>query len=86
MYDQFVGGPPSESASTAFAEQQRINDLINADKAIRAEQRDIAMDEDFMAAGGGIAKEAGDRSGAMTRSMNPDSQGLSYLFNRVKKV
>ena len=86
LYDQFVGGPPSESASTAFAEQQRINDLINADKAIRAEQRDIAMDEDFMAAGGGIAKEAGDRSGAMTRSMNPDSQGLSYLFNRVKKV
>ena len=37
-------------------------------------------------AGGGIAKEAGDRSGAMTKSMNPDSQGLSYLFNRVKKV
>ena len=37
-------------------------------------------------AGGGIAKMAGDRSGAMTRSMNPDSQGLSYLFNRVKKV
>jgi len=86
LYNQFVGGPPSESASTALAEQQRINDLINADKAIRAEQRDIAMDEDFMAAGGGIAKMAGDRSGAMTRSMNPDSQGLSYLFNRVKKV
>ena len=86
LYNQFVGGPPSESASTALAEQQRINDLINADKAIRAEQRDIAMDEDFMAAGGGIAKEAGDRSGAMTRSMNPDSQGLSYLFNRVKKI
>ena len=37
-------------------------------------------------AGGGIAKMAGDRSGAMTTSMNPDSQGLSYLFNRVKKV
>jgi len=37
-------------------------------------------------AGGGIAKEAGDRSGAMTTSMNPDSQGLSYLMNRVKKV
>ena len=86
LYNQFVGGPPSESASTAFAEQQRINDLINADKAIRAKQRDIAMDEDFMAAGGGIAKEAGDRSGAMTTSMNPDSQGLSYLMNRVKKV
>ena len=37
-------------------------------------------------AGGGIAKMAGDRSGAMLTSMNPDSQGLSYLFNRVKKV
>ena len=37
-------------------------------------------------AGGGIAKMAGDRSGAMTKSMNPDSQGLSYLFNRVKKI
>ena len=38
-------------------------------------------------AGGGIAGlSGGDRSGAMTRSMNPDSQGLSYLFNRVKKV
>ena len=86
LYNQFVGGPPSESASTALAEQRRINNLINADKAIRAEQRDIAMNEDFMAAGGGIAKMAGDRSGAMTTSMNPDSQGLSYLFNRVKKV
>ena len=86
LYNQFVGGPPSESASTIFAEQQRINDLIKADEAARAEKRNIAMDEDFMAAGGGIAKEAGDRSGAMTRSMNPDSQGLSYLFNRVKKV
>jgi len=38
-------------------------------------------------AGGGIAGlSGGDPEGAMTRSMNPDSQGLSYLFNRVKKV
>ena len=85
LYNQFVGGPPSESASTAFAEQQRINDLINADKAIRAEQRNIAMDEDFMAAGGGIAKLAGDRSGPPPES-GPNSQGLQGLFNRVKKV
>jgi len=85
LYNQFVGGPPSESASTAFAEQKRINDLINADKAIRAEQRDIAMDEDFMAAGGGIAKLAGDRSGPPPES-GPNSQGLQGLFNRVKKV
>jgi hypothetical protein len=38
-------------------------------------------------AGGGIAGlSGGDPKGAMTRSMNPDSQGLSYLFNRVKKI
>ena len=38
-------------------------------------------------AGGGIAGlSGGDPEGAMTRSMNPDSQGLSYLFNRGKKT
>ena len=38
-------------------------------------------------AGGGIAGlSGGDPEGAMTRSMNPDSQGLSYLFNRVKNT
>jgi len=85
LYNQFVGGPPSESASTAFAEQQRINNLINADKAIRAKQRDTAMDQDFMAAGGGIAKMAGDRSGPPPQS-GPNSQGLQGLFNRAMKI
>ena len=37
-------------------------------------------------AGGGIAKLAGDRSGAMLRSMNPDSQGLSGLLKRANKI
>ena len=40
----------------------------------------------FSAAGGGLAKQAGDRSGAMLRSMNPDSQGLSGLLKRGKKI
>ena len=35
-------------------------------------------------AGGGIAKLAGDRSGAMLESMNPDSQGLQGLMKRVR--
>jgi len=35
-------------------------------------------------AGGGIAKLAGDESGAMLESMNPDSQGLRSLKNRVR--
>ena len=37
-------------------------------------------------AGGGLAKQAGDRSGAMLRSMNPDSQGLSGLLKRGNKI
>ena len=37
-------------------------------------------------AGGGIAKQAGDPSGAMLENMNPDSQGLSGLFKRVMKI
>ncbi len=38
-------------------------------------------------AGGGIAGlSGGDPKGAMLTSMNPDSQGLQGLFNRVKKV
>jgi len=64
-----------------YDEEQGLNDFVNY---LRTSQ----FAENFRdeKAGGGIAKEAGDRSGAMTRSMNPDSQGLSYLFNRAKKV
>jgi hypothetical protein len=40
----------------------------------------------FQAAGGGIAKLAGDPSGAMLQSMNPDSQGLRSLKKRVKTI
>jgi hypothetical protein len=36
-------------------------------------------------AGGGIAKEAGDRSGPPPES-GPTPQGLQGLFNRVKKI
>jgi len=39
----------------------------------------------FQAAGGGLAKQAGDRSGAMLESMNPDKDGLPGLLKRVKK-
>ena len=42
------------------------------------------LSDPFMAAGGGIAKLAGDPSGAMLESMNPDSQGLRSLKKRVK--
>ena len=52
---------------------------------LRSEGARQAFDP-FMAAGGGIAKEAGDPSGAMLESMNPDSQGLSGLLKRGNKI
>ena len=54
LYNQFVGAPPSESVSTVISEQDRINRQIAADEAIRAQKRNIAGEEDFMAAEGGI--------------------------------
>ena len=74
----------------AQALDQKRREEFAKEKEMRSKERDILQPstglEAIELAGGGIAKEAGDRSGAMTRSMNPDSQGLSYLFNRVKKV
>jgi len=67
-----------------------IRDIINkgVEEEMKKQQFQSIADAGGVAnlAGGGIAKMAGDRSGAMTTSMNPDSQGLSYLMNRVKKV
>jgi hypothetical protein len=86
LYDQFVGGPPSESVSTAFAEQDRINQQIAADEAIRAQQRNIAGEEDFMAASGGRAGlSGGDTSGRPPES-GPMSQGLRSLYKNGRKL
>ena len=65
-----------------YDEEQGLNDFVNY---LRTSQ----FAENFRdeKAGGGIAGlSGGDPEGAMTRSMNPDSQGLSYLFNRVKNT
>jgi hypothetical protein len=67
-------------------------DRIRELRAMSPEQRqelrrkgdEFAFSE-FAAAGGGIAKEAGDPSGAMLESMNPDSQGLPGLLKRGRK-
>ena len=53
---------------------------------VRSQGARQAFDPFVAAAGGGIAKEAGDPSGAMLESMNPDSQGLPGLLKRVKKL
>ena len=65
-----------------YSEEKGLNDFINY---LRTQQ----FAENFRdeKAGGGIAGlSGGDPEGAMTRSMNPDSQGLSYLLNRVKNT
>ena len=62
-------------------------------KAMSPKQRQELRDrgarqafDPFSAAGGGLAKQAGDRSGAMLESMNPDKDGLPGLLKRVKKL
>ena len=55
LYNQFVGAPPSESVSTVISNQDRINRQIAEAEAIRAQKRNIAGEEDFMAAEGGLA-------------------------------
>jgi len=77
----YIKGSNEVDVDAARLRAQREEALA---RARRAQQRQGIITQGL--AGGGIAKMAGDRSGAMTRSMNPDSQGLSYLFNRVKKV
>ena len=79
LFDQFVGAPPSQDVSAIFAEQDRINQLIQADQAERAEKRNIALKEDFMAAEGGIASGPPPTEGPM-------SQGLRSLYNNGKKL
>ena len=69
--------------------KKRIGELKAMSPEERQELRrkgdEFAFSE-FAAAGGGIAKEAGDPSGAMLESMNPDSQGLQGLMKRVKNL
>ena len=78
---------------TKYNEEQAYNeirDLINKniDDRVQSQQLQNIATAGGIAnlAGGGIAKEAGDPSGAMLESMNPDSQGLSGLLKRGKKV
>ena len=69
--------------------KDRIKQLREMSPEDREELRrkgdEFAFSE-FAAAGGGIAKQAGDPSGAMLESMNPDSQGLSGLLKRGNKI
>ena len=80
------------SGANPFAGQLKIDELRNKLRELKLNDPRIReymgpFPTTYGFAGGGIAGlSGGDPEGAMTRSMNPDSQGLSYLFNRVKKT
>ena len=64
-------------------EKQKLIDEDLQRKEDRTTQFDLS--NPFMAAGGGIAKEAGDSSGRPPES-GPNSQGLQGLMKRVKNL
>ena len=73
----------------AQALDQKRREEFAKEKKMRSKKRDILKPstglEAIELAGGGIAKEAGDRSGPAPQS-GPTPQGLQGLFNRVKKI
>ena len=92
-----IQGYNARQALLKAREKYGTDDMVPtaAGMAPREYVRDLAIENQkfegegltpFSAAGGGLAKQAGDRSGAMLRSMNPDSQGLSGLLKRGKKI
>jgi hypothetical protein len=69
--------------------KKRIEELRSMTPEQREELRrqgEARAFDPFQAAGGGIAKQAGDRSGPMLKSMNPDKDGLLSLMKRGKKI
>jgi len=80
-------GDPEKAYLENIRKSEEAEKELQRQYDIRRQNRTMQFDlsDPFMAAGGGIAKEAGDPSGAMLESMNPDSQGLSGLLKRVKK-
>ena len=96
-YQNFKPDLPSKEDVDNYLRSEGIigQDQMLTDEAFKREFEQPAKFEQLMQlpsfrgasekfAGGGIAKLAGDESGAMLESMNPDSQGLRSLKNRVR--
>ena len=77
---------PDQLMMENIIKSQEAEKQLQKEYDIRSQERktDPFIDP-FQAAGGGIAKMAGDRSGPPPQS-GPNSQGLQGLFNRVKKI
>ena len=96
-YENFKPDLPSKEDVDNYLRSEGMigQDQMLTDEAFKREFEQPAKFEQLMQlpsfrgasekfAGGGIAKLAGDESGAMLESMNPDSQGLRSLKNRVR--
>jgi hypothetical protein len=68
---------------TGDPEKAYLENIRKSEEAEKELQRQYDISDPFMAAGGGIAKEAGDSSGRPPES-GPNSQGLLSLKNRVR--
>ena len=81
-------GDPEKAYRENIQKSREAEQELQRQYDIRKQGRTMQFDlsDPFMAAGGGIAKEAGDPSGAMLESMNPDSQGLPSLLKRVRNL
>ena len=66
--------------------QEKLLNLRAVDNPAVAFSQENKFLKPFGLAGGGIAKLAGIDEGPQTVSMNPDSQGLRSLKNRVKNI
>ena len=85
MADIDKGLPNTRTKIDIPSEEEIAEEVtVQEPEELRSQGEAFAFDP-FQAAGGGIAKLAGDRSGAMLTSMNPDKDGLQGLLNRVKK-
>jgi len=79
-----IGEATIAGAKDSIKESKRIDAIEDKERQMQEFDNLIKNIKGF--AGGGIAKQAGDRSGAMLESMNPDSQGLRGLLKRGNKI
>jgi len=79
-----IGEATIAGAKDSMKESKRIDAIEDKERQMQEFDNLIKNIKGF--AGGGIAKQAGDRSGAMLESMNPDSQGLRGLLKRGNKI
>ena len=84
-FSQYLCFTVTIGSNDLIAEQEALRSIPLSQAAVMYSPEQVYGTQGKFA-GGGIAKLAGDRSGAMLESMNPDKDGLPGLLKRVKKL